>query len=64
MTVSRSPAMHPQSRILTIVGNALKDSDDLDISGVTFDSKKTFEEHIRSVSRAASQSLDIFRKSW
>ena len=31
---------------------------------MTFDSKKTFERHLRSVSRAASQRLGILRKSW
>ena len=30
----------------------------------TFDSKLTFEKHLRSVSRAASQRLGILRKSW
>ena len=33
------------------------------ILGVTFDSKMTFEKHLRSVSRAASQRLGIL-KSW
>ena len=42
----------------------LKESDDLVILGVTFDSKTTFEKHLRSVSRAASQRLGILRKSW
>ena len=42
----------------------LKESDDLVILGVTFDSKLAFEKHLRSVSRAASQRLDILRKSW
>ena len=42
----------------------LKVCDNLDIMGVTtFDSKRTFEKHLRSVSRAASQRLDILRKS-
>ena len=31
---------------------------------MTFDSKITFEKHLRSVSRAASQRLGIMRKSW
>ena len=39
------------------------DSDDLAIFGVTFDSKITFEKHLRFVSRAASQWLGIL-KSW
>ena len=42
----------------------LKEFDDLDILGGTFDSKLTFEKHLRSVSRAASQRLGILRKSW
>ena len=42
----------------------LKESDDLVILGVTFDSKMTFEKHRRSVFRAASQQLGILNKSW
>ena len=42
----------------------LKESDDLVILEVTFYSKMTFERHLRSVSRAASQRLGILRKSW
>ena len=56
--------MHLQSPPLTINGTALKESDDLAILGVTFDSKMTFEKHLRSVSSAASQRLGILRKSW
>ena len=51
MIVSRSRTMHPQLPLLTVQ----KESDDLDILGVTFDFKMTFEKHFRSVSRAASQ---------
>ena len=64
MIASRSDTMHPQSPTLTILGTVLKASDDLVILGVTFDSKMTFEKHLRSVSRAASQKLGILRKSW
>ena len=56
--------MHPQSPPLTIDGTVLKESDDLDILGVAFDSKLTFDKRLRSVSRAASQRLGILRKSW
>ena len=56
--------MHPLSPPLAIGGTVLKESDDLVILGVTFDSKMTFEKHLRSVSRAASQRLGILRKSW
>ena len=64
MIVSRSRTMHPQEPPLTIDGTVLKESDDLEILGVTFDSKLTFEKHLRSVSRAASQILGVLRKSW
>ena len=49
--------MHPQSQPLTIGGTVLKESDDLAIFRATFDSKMTFEKHLRPVSRAASQRL-------
>ena len=55
--------MYPQSPKLTIGVTVLKESDDLIILGVTFDSKLTFEKHLRMVSRAASQRLGILRKS-
>ena len=55
MIVSRSRTMHSQSTQLIIGGTVLKESDDLVILGVTFDSKMTFEKHLCSVSRAASQ---------
>ena len=61
--VSRSRAMHLQSPALTLGGTVLTESGDLVILIVTFDSKMTFEKHLRSVSRAASQRLGILRKS-
>ena len=64
MIVSWSRTMHPQSPPLTTIRTVLKESDDLVILGVTFDSKMTFEKHLRSVSRAASRTLGILRKSW
>ena len=64
MIVSRSRTVHPHSPPLTIGGTLLKESDGLVILGVTFDSKMTFEKHLRSVFRAASQSLGILRKCW
>ena len=55
--------MHPQSPPLNIGGTVLKESADRVILGVTFDSKLTYEKHLRLVSRAASQRLGILRKS-
>ena len=64
MIVFRSLTMHPQSPALTIGGTVLKESDDLVILGVKFDSQMTFEKHLRSVSRASSQRLGILWESW
>ena len=60
--ISRSRTINPQSPPLTIGGTVLKESADLVIFGVTFDSK--IEKHLRSGSRAASQRLGILRKSF
>ena len=54
--------MNPQFLPLTIGGTVLKESDDLDILGVTFDSKMTFVKHHLSVSRAASHMNGTLRK--
>ena len=54
MIFSRSLTMHRQSPLLTIGRTVLKEPDDLDIFGVTFDFKMTFEKHLRSVYRAAT----------
>ena len=43
MIASRSRTMHPLSPPLTVGGTVLKESDDLVILGVTFDSKMTFK---------------------
>ena len=59
MIVSRARTMHPQSPPMTIGGTVLKESIDLVMLGVTFHSKMTFEKHLCSVSRAASQRLGI-----
>ena len=56
--------MHSQSSPVTIGRTVLKESDDLVILVVTFDSKMTFEKHLGSLSRAAPQRLGILRKSW
>ena len=54
LIVSRSRSMHPQSPPFAIGGTALKESDDLVIFGMSFNSKLTFEKHLRLVSRADS----------
>ena len=64
MIVSRSCTMHPQSSALTIGGTVLKESDDLVLLGVIFDSKMTSEKHLSSVFRPASERLGVLKKSW
>ena len=64
MIDSWSRTMHLQSRPLTIGETVLKEADDLDILGVIFDFKMTFEKHLCLVSRAVSQILGILRRSW
>ena len=64
LIVSRPRTIHPQSPPLTIGGTVVKESNELVVLRVTFDSKMTFEKHLCSVSRAASQRLGILRKSW
>ena len=64
MIVSWSRAMHPHSPPLTIGGTVLKESDDLVILGLTFDSKMTIEKYLRLGSRAAPKRFGILRKSW
>ena len=65
MIVSRSRTIHPQAPLLTIGRTVLKESDDFVIFGVTltFDSKLTFEMHLRLVSRAVSQRLGILGRT-
>ena len=63
MVVYRSCTMYHQTPPLTIGGTVLKESHDLDILGMTFGSKMTFEKHLRSVSGAAYQIRGL-RKYW
>ena len=55
MIVSRSHTMHALLPPLTIGGTVLKESNNLVILGLTFDSKLIFEKRLCMVSRAASQ---------
>ena len=52
--LSPGQALRIPSLSLTIDRTGLKESDDLVILEVTFDSKMTFEKHLHSVSRAVS----------
>ena len=54
---SRTRTLHLQSPPLTIGGFLLKESNDPVTLGVTFDSKLTFENHLRLVSRQLLKDL-------
>ena len=63
MTISRSRTMLPNFPILTLNDVALKETSELNILGVTFDPKLTFERHVRSVASSASQRIGILRRA-
>ena len=64
MIVLRSRTIHPQADTLSPDGTLAKESAHLFILGVTFDTKMTFQKHLRSVSRSAVQRLGIMKKVW
>ena len=64
MIVSRFRTVHSQLTPLTLDRTVLKESADLVILRVMFDTKMRFENHLHSVSSAAAQRLGIMRKSW
>ena len=62
MIVSRSSKVHHQSIPWILDGTVWKESADLVILGMTFDTKMDFETYLRSVSSAAAQRLGIMIK--
>ena len=64
MIVSRSRTLQPQHPDLFIDNIPLTTSDSFKILGITFDSKFTFESHLRSVSSVIAQKLGLLRKSY
>ena len=64
MIVSRSRMLQPQHLDLFIDNVPLTTSDAFKILAVTFQSKFTFEPHIRSVSSVIAQKLDLQRTSY
>ena len=56
--------MHPLLPPLAIGGTVLKESVDLHILRVIFDSNMTIEKHLRTYSTAASQRLGILIKEF
>ena len=63
LLVSRSRTSQPVHGDLILGGCSLSVSDSLKILGIRFDSKLTFEAHIRDVVASASRSLGIMRRA-
>ena len=64
MLLSRSRTIHPQHPDISINDTILENVSELRILGLIFDTKLTFEKHIRSVVSSAVQKLGILRLTW
>ena len=64
MIVSRSRTVFPLHPDLLVGSTSLNFCDSLKILGVMFDSKFTFERHIRSISSSVTQKTGLLRKSF
>lgn len=64
MTISRSRTLYPDHPDLFINNIALTSCESFKILGVLFDSKFTFEQHLRSVSSFVAQKIGLLRKSY
>ena len=61
---SRSRTVNPEHPDLNLDNVAIENVKVLKLLGVLFDSKLTFESHLRSVTSAVSQKIGILRKCW
>ena len=61
---SRSRTIFPEHPELCINDTAIENVTDLRLLGVLFDSKLTFESHVRNVTSIVSQKVGILRKCW
>ena len=64
MIVSRSRTVFPPHPDLLVGSTSLNSCEFFKILGVTFDSKFTFERHIRSISSSVAQKIGLLRKSF
>ena len=64
MIVSRSRTVFPPHPDLLVGSTSLNSCDFFKILGVMFDSKFTFERHIRSISSLVAQKIGLLRKSF
>ena len=64
MIVSRSKTVYPNHRNFFINSVVLTTCGSFKILGVLFDSKFTFEQHIRSISSSVAHKIGLLRKSY
>ena len=64
MIVSRSRTVFPPHPDLLVGSSSLNSCEFFKILGVMFDSKFTFERHIRSISSSVAQKIGLLRKSF
>ena len=64
MIVSRSRTVYPNHHDLFINNVVLTTCGSFKILGVLFDSKFTFEQHVRSISSSVAQKIGLLRKSY
>ena len=64
MIVSRSRTVFPPHPDLLVGSTSLNSCEFFKIVGVMFDSKFTFERHIRSISSSVAQKIGLLRKSF
>jgi hypothetical protein len=64
MVVSRSRTQFPSFLPLVLNGAILEELRSLKILGIEFDSKLTFESHLRAVASGASQRIGLLRRAW
>ena len=64
MIVSRSRTVYPNHHDLSINNVVLTTCGSFKILGVLFDSKFTFEQHVRSISSSVAQKIGLLRKSY
>ena len=61
LVISRPRTVSPPQGDLVLFGVSIHASPNLDIIGVKFDSKLTFEDHVRGILSLVSQRIDILR---
>ena len=64
MLFSRSRTILPEHPDLTLMNTTIESVETMKLLGVVFDSKLTYEQHLRKVTSIASQKVGILRKCW